>query len=101
MQWSMPNLTFSSNKVFSSVNGGGNSYPTLDTLVIYGCNDAKIENNDIHVEDFNSKDGKDNYLQGIDLYFSNNVTIVHNKIDMITTGGNSGQRTIKRCSYCI
>ena len=90
---SCPNLTFSSNKVFSSVNGGGNSYPTLDTVVIYGCNDAKIENNDIHVEDFNSKDGKDNYLQGIDLYFSNNVTIVHNKIDMITTGGRAGMGT--------
>ena len=90
---SCPNLTFSSNKVFSSVNGGGNSYPTLDTLVIYGCNDAKIENNDIHVEDFNSKDGKDNYLQGIDLYFSNNVTIVHNKIDIKTTGGRAGMGT--------
>ena len=90
---SCPNLTFSSNKVFSSVNGGGNSYPTLDTLVIYGCNNATIENNDIHVEDFNSKDGKDNYLQGIDLYFSNNVTIVHNKIDMVTTGGRAGMGT--------
>ena len=90
---SCPNLTFSSNKVFSSVNGGGNSYPTLDTLVIYGCNNATIENNDIHVEDFNSKDGKDNYLQGIDLYFSNNVTIVHNKIDIKTTGGRSGMGT--------
>ena len=90
---SCPNLTFSSNKVFSSVNGGGKSYPTLDTLVIYGCNNATIENNDIHVEDFDSKDGKDNYLQGIDLYFSNNVTIVHNKIDMITTGGRAGMGT--------
>ena len=90
---SSPNLTFSSNKVFSSVNGGGNAYPTLDTVVIYGCNNATIENNDIHVEDFNSKDGKDNYLQGIDLYFSNNVTIVHNKIDMITTGGRAGMGT--------
>lgn len=90
---SCPNLTFSSNKVFSSVNGGGNTYPTLDTIVIYGCNNATIENNDIHVEDFDSKDGKDNYLQGIDLYFSNNVTIVHNKIDMITTGGRAGMGT--------
>ena len=90
---SCPNLTFSSNEVFSSVNGGGNSYPTLDTLVIYGCNNATIENNDIHVEDFDSKDGKDNYLQGIDLYFSNNVTIVHNKIDMVTTGGRAGMGT--------
>jgi hypothetical protein len=90
---SCPNLTFSSNKVFSSVNGGGNSYPTLDTIVIYGCNNATIENNDIHVEDFDSKDGKDNYLQGIDLYFSNNVTIVHNKIDIKTTGGRAGMGT--------
>ena len=90
---SSPNLTFSSNKVFSSVNGGGNSYPTLDTLVIYDCSNSTIEGNDIHVEDFDSKNGKDNYLQGIDLYFSNNVTIVHNKIDIKTTGGRSGMGT--------
>ena len=90
---SSPNLTFSNNKVFSSVNGGDSSYPTLDTLVIYDCNNANIEGNSIHVEDFNSKDGKDNYLQGIDLYFSNNVTIVHNKIDMVTTGGRAGMGT--------
>lgn len=90
---SSPNLTFSSNKVFSSVNGGGNSYPTLDTLVIYDCSNSTIEGNDIHVEDFDSKNGKDNYLQGIDLYFSNNVTIVHNKIDIITTGGRAGMGT--------
>ena len=77
---SCPNLTFSSNKVFSSVNGGGNSYPTLDTLVIYGCNNATIENNDIHVEDFNSKDGKDNYGNCLSY---------------------SGQRTFKRCYDCL
>lgn len=90
---SSPNLTFSNNKVFSSVNGGGSSYPTLDTLVIYDCSNSTIEGNDIHVEDFDSKNGKDNYLQGIDLYFSNNVTIVHNKIDIKTTGGRSGMGT--------
>ena len=90
---SSPNLTFSNNKVFSSVNGGGNSYPTLDTLVIYDCSNSTIEGNDIHVEDFDSKNGKDNYLQGIDLYFSNNVTIVHNKIDIKTTGGRAGMGT--------
>ncbi len=90
---SSPNLTFSNNKVFSSINGGGNSYPTLDTLVIYDCNNATIEGNSIHVEDFDSKNGKDNYLQGIDLYFSNNVTIVHNNIDIITTGGRAGMGT--------
>ena len=90
---SSPNLTFSNNKVFSSVNGGGSSYPTLDTLVIYDCSNSTIEGNDIHVEDFDSKNGKDNYLQGIDLYFSNNVTIVHNKIDIKTTGGRAGMGT--------
>ena len=90
---SSPNLTFSNNKVFSSINGGGNSYPTLDTLVIYDCNNANIEGNSIHVEDFDSKNGKDNYLQGIDLYFSNNVTIINNDIDIITTGGRAGMGT--------
>ncbi|HII08837.1 MAG TPA: hypothetical protein HA355_04525 [Methanosphaera sp.] len=87
------NMTLSNNKISTYVNGGGNSYPTLDTVILYGCNNATVEKNRIHCEDFDSKDGKDNYLQGIDVYFGNDITILDNQIDMITTGGRAGMGT--------
>ena len=87
------NLTLSNNRISTYVNGGGTSYPTLDTVILYGCNNATVERNRIYCEDFDSKDGKDNYLQGIDLYFANDVTILGNQIDIRTTGGRAGMGT--------
>ena len=86
-------LTLSNNNISAYVSGGGSSYPTLDTIILYGCNNATVEKNRIYCEDFDSKDGKDNYLQGIDVYFSNDVTILGNQIDIITTGGRAGMGT--------
>ncbi len=87
------NLTLSNNKISTYVSGGGTSYPTLDTVILYACNNATIEKNRIYSEDFDSKNGKDNYLQGIDVYFANDVTIIGNQIDIRTTGGRSGMGT--------
>ena len=87
------NLTLSNNRISTYVNGGGNSFPTLDTVILYGCNNATVEKNRIYSEDFDSKDGKDNYLQGIDVYFANDVTIWGNQIDIRTTGGRVGMGT--------
>ena len=84
------NMTLSHNSISTYVNGGSSSYPTLDTVIIYGCNNATVERNHIYSEDFDSKNGKDNYLQGIDLYFANDVTILNNQIDIRTTGGRAG-----------
>ena len=87
------NMTLSHNNISTYVNGGSSSYPTLDTVIIYGCNNATVERNHIYSEDFDSKNGKDNYLQGIDLYFANDVTILNNQIDIRTTGGRAGMGT--------
>jgi hypothetical protein len=87
------NMTLSHNSISTYVNGGSSSYPTLDTVIIYGCNNATVEKNRIYSEDFDSKNGKDNYLQGIDLYFANDVTILNNHIDIRTTGGRAGMGT--------
>ena len=86
-------LTLSNNNISAYVSGGGSSYPTLDTIILYGCNNATVEKNRIYCEDFDSKDGKDNYLQGIDVYFANDVTILGNQIDIRTTGGRAGMGT--------
>ena len=87
------NLTLSSNNISSYVNGGGNSYPTLDTVIIYDGKNITIERNHIYSEDFDTERGKDNYLQGIDLYFADDITILNNQIDIRTTGGRPGMGT--------
>ncbi len=87
------NLTLSNNAIYTHVSGGGTNYPTLDTVLIYDCMNVIIENNSIYSEDFDSKNGKDNYLQGIDLYFVNDVMILNNQIHIRTTGGRGGMGT--------
>lgn len=87
------NLTLSNNNISTYVSGGGTSYPTLDTVILYACNNVTVERNRIYSEDFDSKNGKDNYLQGIDVYFANDVTILANQIDIRTTGGRAGMGT--------
>ena len=81
------NLTLTNNHITTNVTTGVQSLPTLDTVLLYACDNALIEGNYIYSEDFDSKDGKDNYLQGIDLFSSNNVSILNNQIHIRTSGG--------------
>ncbi|WP_458454364.1 hypothetical protein [Methanobrevibacter sp.] len=87
------NLTLSNNHIHSSVNGGDNFYPTLDTVILYGCSYSLIENNTIISEDFFTPPGQDNYLQALDLYRLNDVTVIGNNISVFTNGGKAGMGT--------
>ncbi|WP_304104913.1 hypothetical protein [Methanobrevibacter ruminantium] len=87
------NLTLSNNYIHSTVNGGDDFYPTLDTVILYGCSYSLIENNTIISEDFFTQAGKDNYLQALDLYNLNDVTVIGNNISVITNGGKPGMGT--------
>ena len=87
------NLTLSNNYIHSSVNGGSNNYPTLDTVVLYGCSHGLIEENTIVSEDFFTPLGQDNYLQALDLYSLEEVTVIRNNISVFTNGGKSGMGT--------
>lgn len=81
------NLTFTNNHVTTHGNHRGNVFPTLDTVLIYDCHNSILENNHVYGDDYTTLEGQDNYLQGIDLYVSDNVTIIGNQIHMRTTGG--------------
>lgn len=81
------NLTFANNNVTTHSNHRGRLFPTLDTVLIYDCHNSVLENNRIYSDDYITKKGQDNYLQGIDLYISDNVTIIGNQIHIRTTGG--------------
>ena len=87
------NLTLSNNYIHTNVNGGSNWYPTLDTVVLYGCSYSLIENNTILSEDFFTPIGQDNYLQALDLYNLNDVTVIGNNISVFTNGGKPGMGT--------
>lgn len=83
-----PNLTVSNNNVSSYASerhfGGA---PTLDTIIVYRCNNATFEKNSVYSEDFYTANGRYNYLYGLDLYLSDDVTIIGNQLHIRTTGG--------------
>ena len=82
------NLKFVNNTIISEVNYRQDSlYPTLDALLISKCDNALIANNSIHMSDFVTYPGLDNYLYGIDIYNLNNLTVVDNDVSIVTTGG--------------
>ena len=82
------NLKFTNNTIISEVNYRQDSlYPTLDGLLISKCDNALIANNSIHMSDFVTYPGLDNYLYGIDIYNLNNLTVVDNDVSIVTTGG--------------
>ncbi len=82
------NLKFTDNKIISEVNYRQDSlYPTLDGLLISKCDNALIADNSIHMSDFVTYPGLDNYLYGIDIYNLNNLTVRDNDISIVTTGG--------------
>ena len=82
------NLKFVNNTIVSEVNYRQDSlYPTLDGLLISKCDNALIANNSIHMSDFVTYPGLDNYLYGIDIYNLNNLTVVDNDVSIVTTGG--------------
>ena len=87
------NLTLSNNYIHTLVNYRSFNYPTLDTVILYGCSHSMIENNVIRSEDFITKVGQDNYLYALDLYNLNNVTVIKNNISVFTNGGKTCQST--------
>lgn len=63
------------------------AYPTLDAVLIHSCDNVLISNNTILEEDFNTPFGVDNYLYALDVYLSNNVSVLSNQIHLNTSGG--------------
>lgn len=87
------NLTLSSNNIHTYANSQFMNFPTLDTVVLYGCSHSLIENNNICCEDFFTQLGHDNYLYALDLYSMEDVTVIGNNISVFTNGGIPGSGT--------
>lgn len=87
------NLTLSNNEIHTYVTDSYMNFPTLDTVVLYGCSYSLIENNTLLCEDYFTPKGSDNYLYVLDLYDMEEVTIVGNSISAFTNGGMPGSGT--------
>ncbi len=82
------NITFIKNSLFAEVNKRPeNLYPSLDCMLISKSDNSLICNNSIFMTDFLTYPGTDNYIYGLDIYNLNNITVCHNDISIITTGG--------------
>ena len=82
------NISFIGNSLFSEVNKRPeNLYPSLDCMLISKSDNSLICNNSIFMTDFLTYPGIDNYLYGLDIYNLKNITVCHNSISIITTGG--------------
>lgn len=81
------NLRFQNNHVKVIGNSNQAGFPTLDAVLIHSCDNAIIFNNTILEEDFYTPNGTDNYLYALDIYLSNNVSVLSNQIHLNTTGG--------------
>ena len=82
------NFIFTNNNLVSDVNKRpGSTYPTLDCLMISRSDNCQVLNNSIYMTDFITYPGVENYLYGMDIYALNNLTVAHNNINIVTTGG--------------
>lgn len=84
---SSTNLRFQNNYVKVVGNSSQGYYPTLDAVLIHSCDNVIIFNNTILEEDFSTPFGDDNYLYALDIYLSNNVSVLSNEIHLNTSGG--------------
>lgn len=87
------NLTLSNNDIHTFVNSQYMNFPTLDTVILYGCSHSLIENNSIRCEDLFTQVGHDNYLYALDLHNLNDITVIGNNISVFTNGGMPGSGT--------
>jgi hypothetical protein len=62
-------------------------YPTLDCVMLESCDGVNVINNTFYESDFLIEEGDSNYLNVLDMYYSDNVLVQGNRISVETTGG--------------
>ena len=80
----------------------GDSFPTLDAIILANSNDVHVEHNTICESDIVTVSGEASYLYGVDVYSCNNIHIAYNDITM--NGNKSGghiEGNGTGAAYCI
>ena len=63
------------------------TYPTLNCVMLSKSDNGIFTNNAIHLSDYITSPGVENYLYGLDIYNLKNLLVAYNNISIITTGG--------------
>lgn len=79
------NLSY--NNINVNVSCVGDSYPTLDSVIVLDSEDAYIGHNNVTEIDNKTQIGGANYLYAIDVYRCNNLNIDNNTIKLRSMGG--------------
>lgn len=79
------NLSY--NNININVSCVGDSYPTLDSVIVLDSEDAYIGHNNVTEIDNKTQIGSANYLYAIDVYRCNNLNIDNNTIKLRSMGG--------------
>lgn len=80
----------------------GDSFPTLDAVILANSNDVHVEHNTITESDIVTVSGEASYIYGVDVYSCNNIHIAYNDITM--NGNKSGghiEGNGTGAAYCI
>ena len=75
------------NTFIANVVDRNGEFPTLDCVMMEYCQDVNVVNNKFREEDFITIEGDANYLNVLDMYYSDNVLVQGNEISVETTGG--------------
>ena len=81
------NITFTNNKVNSTMNDVSASYPTAQSVFVVGCENVLVDSNDFYFIDDVTPAGKVAYLYVINFGFDKNTTISNNNFDVATVAG--------------
>ena len=81
------NITFTNNKVNSTLNDVSASYPTAQSVYIIGCENVLVDSNDFYFIDEFTPQGVVAYLYVIDFGFDKNTTVSNNNFDVRTVSG--------------
>ena len=68
-------------------------FPTLDCVMMESCDNVNIIGNTFEESDFITPEGEANYLNVLDMYYSDNVLVKGNNISVETTGGSENAGT--------
>ncbi|WP_407376374.1 Ig-like domain repeat protein [Methanobrevibacter sp.] len=81
------NITFTNNKVNSTLNDVSASYPTAQSVYVIGSENVLIDSNDFYFNDELTPAGVVAYLYVIEFGYDKNTTVSNNNFDISTVSG--------------
>lgn len=94
------NIDIIGNTFIANVINRFGDFPTLDCVMLESCENINIINNRIHESDFITPFNNTNYLNVLDIYYSNHILVKGNNISVETDGGSLDAGTAYPIQIC-